>query len=73
MENKAESGSASTAGPRPLLAALNKIAYHAVACRCHHDDENCCVKVGEHCPVCIAAVAITDFAAAPVEDTKEKV
>lgn len=31
-------------------------------CACDHDDENCCERVEEYCPVCIAAVALPGVA-----------
>jgi hypothetical protein len=39
-------------------AALRSALEAIVAggdCACDHDDENCCARVDEYCPVCIAA------------------
>ena len=38
--------------------ALQKIADNYGACHCDHSDGNCCEKVGEFCPHCIAEVAL---------------
>lgn len=48
-----------------------KVALHRIGdnddgngCECQHDDENCCEKVDEYCPTCIAAVALQAIDAA---------
>ena len=47
----------------PLVEVLQRIAQGELntpfeICNCTHDDENCCEKVGEWCPQCIAATAL---------------
>jgi hypothetical protein len=49
---------------RRLEAALVTIrdgSDNQFICDCEHDNENCCVIVKEHCPFCIAAVALKEL------------
>lgn len=65
---------------RRLREALERIKVgqlnsgHTV-CDCTHDDENCCEKVGEYCPQCIAAAALAADSPAPAgaEETQADV
>lgn len=38
--------------------ALRAIVDGEPSCQCDHSNDNCCAKVGEYCPACIAAVAL---------------
>ncbi len=42
-----------------MLEALEKIADNYGGCRCNHTTADCCEKVGEFCPHCIAETAIS--------------
>jgi hypothetical protein len=42
-------------------------------CNCTHDDENCCEKVGEWCPQCIAAAALLTAPVAPPPRRKPQI
>ncbi len=41
-----------------LLAALEQIAIGDKDCKCDHNYKDCCNKVLEYCPKCLAEVAI---------------
>jgi hypothetical protein len=49
-----------------MLKALHEIANpslgnSATFCDCEHDTEDCCARVGYHCPSCIAGKALLDL------------
>ena len=54
-----------------LVAALTSIEHSAPECECEHDNEYCCVAVGEFCARCWAHVALVDYRAAASPATPE--
>jgi hypothetical protein len=57
-------GAASRTVEQPMLLREFRVALQRVTdgeqetCGCEHDDENCCERVDEFCPHCIAGVAL---------------